>query len=79
MEPEKKSNGALIGSVIIIIILIIGGIYIWSSNKKSLRPAVAPQTQTGAVTNQDSAALDSLNSELNSTSTSTGVNVNSVN
>ena len=27
MEPEKKSNGALVGSIIIIIILIIGGIY----------------------------------------------------
>ncbi len=27
-NPEEKSNGALIGSIVIIIILIIGGIYL---------------------------------------------------
>lgn len=33
MEPttDKKSNGALIGSIIIIVILVLGGIYIWMS------------------------------------------------
>jgi hypothetical protein len=31
MEPEQKSNGALVGSIIIIIILIIGGIYMWQN------------------------------------------------
>ena len=39
MEQEeiKKSNGAFIGSIIIIIILIIGGIYIWQAEiKKAL-------------------------------------------
>jgi hypothetical protein len=36
MEPEKKSNGALIGSVIIIIILIIGGIYVWQAKVKTM-------------------------------------------
>lgn len=30
MEPEKKSSGALIGAIIIIIILVAGGIYVWS-------------------------------------------------
>ena len=35
MDPEKKSNGALIGSIIIIIILIIGGIYLWKTGKKA--------------------------------------------
>ncbi|MDP2788651.1 MAG: hypothetical protein Q8O46_01160 [bacterium] len=27
MEPEQKSNGALVGSIIVIIILILGGLY----------------------------------------------------
>jgi hypothetical protein len=31
MEPEQKSNGALIGSVIIVLILIVGGIYMWQN------------------------------------------------
>ena len=34
MEPEKKSNGALIGSIIVIVILIIGGIYLWKTSVK---------------------------------------------
>lgn len=34
MEPEKKSSGALIGSIIIILILIIGGVYLWKTNLK---------------------------------------------
>lgn len=34
MEPEKKSNGALVGSIIIIVILIIGGIYLWQNSIK---------------------------------------------
>ena len=36
MEPEKKSNGALVGSIIIILILVIGGIYIWQSKVKNV-------------------------------------------
>ena len=35
MEPEEKSNGALIGSFVIIIILILGGLYIWNKSLKT--------------------------------------------
>lgn len=28
MEPENKTNGALLGSIIIVIILILGGVYL---------------------------------------------------
>ncbi|OGI82080.1 hypothetical protein A3I95_02105 [Candidatus Nomurabacteria bacterium RIFCSPLOWO2_02_FULL_44_12] len=41
MEPEQKTNGALLGSIIIIIILIIGGIYLW---KASLKENTLPET-----------------------------------
>ncbi len=36
MEPEKKLDGAFVGLVVIIIILVIGGIYIWQSNQKTI-------------------------------------------
>ena len=45
MEPEKKSNGALIGLIIIIIILIVGGLYMWQKNKN-----VVNETNTQAET-----------------------------
>lgn len=75
MEPEAKSNGSLVGLVVIIIILIIGGIYIWQSNKN----AIENKAQTQAVTDQDSAGLDSLDQDANTIDTSTGVDVNAVN
>jgi len=48
MEPEKKSHGALIGSIIIIIILIIGGLYIWQSRVKTTTNTnqLPPETPT---------------------------------
>jgi len=35
--PKKKSNGALVGSIIIILILIIGGIYLASTKVKEAK------------------------------------------
>lgn len=32
MNVDKKSNGALVGAVIVVLILILGGVYLWSSN-----------------------------------------------
>ncbi|MCE9548933.1 hypothetical protein K8Q98_00835 [Candidatus Nomurabacteria bacterium] len=43
MVPEQKSNGALIGSMIIIIILIIGGIYLWKTEFKAKPMPVIPE------------------------------------
>ncbi len=42
--PESKSVGALIGSIIIVIILIIGGLYLWSTK-------VAPVTEPPMMNN----------------------------
>lgn len=41
MDGDKKSNGALLGSVVIIIILVIGGVYLF---KKASMNQVAPAT-----------------------------------
>jgi len=77
MDPEKKSNGAFIGLVIIIIILVIGGIYIWMSNKNS-SPVPAPST-IGTITDQDAAVIDALDTDIENTDTNIGVDVNAVN
>ncbi len=72
MEPGK-SNGALVGLILIIIILVAGGIFVWRSNKSS-----APATP-GTVTTKDSASLNALDSDLKKADTSTGVSTKSIN
>lgn len=54
MEPEKKSYGALIGSVVIIVLLVLGALYFWT-------------TKTQAPTNTDDMeyANDQTTQELN--------------
>ena len=41
MDGDKKSNGALLGSIVIIVILVIGGVYLF---KKASVERVAPTT-----------------------------------
>ena len=87
MEPnqtQEKSNGALVGLAIIVIILIIGGIYIWQMKINKGQTEIEtttgePVPQVETVTEEDATSLDSLNQELESTDTSTGVDVNTVN
>ena len=76
MEPEKKSNGAFIGLIVIIIILVIGGIYMWQLNQKTLEEK---KVQSENVTAQDTTELDSLQAEVNATETDLGVDANTVN
>ncbi len=76
MEPEKKSNGALVGLVVIIILLVIGGIYIWRSNRNTTNKTI-PQSES--VTTDDSAELDTLGQESTTTDVDVGANaINSV-
>ena len=78
MEPEKKSNGALVGLVVIIIILIIGGIYIWQSNKNDKEKMEETPIQSEAVT--DSIKLNTLEQDLKTTDIDVGANaIDSVN
>ncbi len=76
MEPEKKSNGAMVGLVIIIIILILGGLYMWKLDKDTVENL---STEPETVTTQDSAELNTLDADLEATDTNTGVDVNTVN
>jgi len=52
METEQKSNGALIGLIVIVIILIIGGIYLWQTSLKD------NTTESTLGTSEDSAQLE---------------------
>ncbi|HBA45580.1 hypothetical protein A2W67_00665 [Candidatus Nomurabacteria bacterium RIFCSPLOWO2_02_40_28] len=75
MEPDKKSNGAFVGLIIIIIILVVGGIYMWQANQKAIEEK---KIQAENVTEEDASDLDNLDAELEATDTSTGVDVDSV-
>ncbi len=77
MEPETKSNGALVGLVIIIIILVAGGIYIWQSNKDTLKKQIQVESET--VTDQDTIDLDTLELNAEAIDTGTGVDAGVVN
>ena len=70
MEPEKKADGAFIGIIIIIIILIVGGIYIWQSNKNKI---LQEKSATVGVTSEDVGQLDTLEQELQTANIETGV------
>lgn len=72
MEPEKKSNGAFVGLVIIIIILIVGGIYMWQANQNRTL------LDTETITTEDSVGLDTLEADVNATDIDVGVDANSV-
>lgn len=66
MEPEQKSNGALIGSIVIIVILIIGGIFLW---KNSLGGRAVPPNYDLSQENDSTTAYDStaeIEANLNS-------------
>ena len=49
MEPEKKTRGALIGSIIVIVILIIGGIYVWQNKIIILENFIAPDVSDALI------------------------------
>jgi hypothetical protein len=61
-QTQQKSNGALVGSVIIIVILIIGGIYFWQTK---LKDKAMPVENVGgdSVSSDDSLNLEA---DLNS-------------
>lgn len=79
MEPEKKSNGAFVGLVIIIIILIIGGIYVWQSNQDTEQKVPTQPANAITTEKEDAAELNSLEADLETTNTETGVDAGTIN
>lgn len=74
METEKK-DGAFVGLVIIIIILAVGGVYIWKSKVKELEMQKA---QNAAITAEDANSINALEQELKNTNTDIGVDASSI-
>jgi hypothetical protein len=80
MEPttmEQKSNGALVGTIIIIVILILGGIYLWTSK---VEPQMeennnVEEVQNDALMLEAYTELESIDEDLSTmdTNVSTGI------
>lgn len=65
--PKQKSNGALIGSIIIIIILIIGGIYLAQNKIKEAKEnaLTAEQANKSADILSTSDEVNDIEADLN--------------
>lgn len=66
MEPNQtqpKSNGALIGSIVIIVLLIIGGLYLW---KNSAKEEMLPENSNVSGGDEIDASAAAIEAELNS-------------
>lgn len=74
MEPEKKSNGGLFGTIIIIIILVLGGLYMWQSKVNSTLPENEMESESVTTSNED-AELTAIEGELEGAETNVGVDV----
>lgn len=56
--PERKSgSGALVGSIIVIILLIVGALYLWGAKLNSGESAAPADEELGAM-EQDLASAD---------------------
>jgi len=61
MEGDQKTSGALIGSVIIVIILIVGGIYLWKvSMKEGANPANPSDSSASLEADANNIDLESV-------------------
>lgn len=78
-QPEKKSYGALIGSIIIIVILLIGGIYVWQTKVREIkREQLRVKMQADAINAANMNEINTLQQDINSTDTNTGVDANAI-
>ncbi|MEK7652547.1 MAG: hypothetical protein AAB334_01200 [Patescibacteria group bacterium] len=59
--PQTKSTGAIIGSIIIILVLIIGGLYFWGKQivEKETQASITPEQ----ILSETDTALDSLKTQ----------------
>jgi uncharacterized protein HemX len=72
MEPQKKSHGALIGSIIIVVILIVGGIYAWQQKAKTEEAKKIQEAQN--TTEQ----IDQVSEEIENLDTNVDIDLNSI-
>jgi hypothetical protein len=67
MEPtQQKSYGAVVASIIIILVLIVGALYFWGKTLEQ-RTLVAPQEESVSTTTITTDSLDSIEADLKDT------------
>ena len=76
MEKEEKTNGALLGLIVIIIILVVGGIYIWQSKIKEMEILKA---QNATILEEQANIIRLLEQDIKNTDTNVNVNANNIN
>ncbi|MBP9803000.1 MAG: hypothetical protein KBD14_01680 [Candidatus Pacebacteria bacterium] len=84
MEPnvDKKSNGATIGAIIVIIILVLGGLYVWQNQKGEIN---LPENEINNDNLEQSSAvinayneLEVFEEDLGATNTNLEINVDTL-
>ena len=79
MEKDKKTYGALIGSIIIIVILIIGGIYVWQTKVKEMKlEQQRIQMQADAINAAYLNEIKTLEQNVKNTDTTIDVNADNI-
>jgi len=79
MEKDKKTYGALIGSIIIIVILIIGGIYVWQTKIKEMKlEQQRIQMQADAINAAYLNEIKTLEQNVKNTDTTIDVNADNI-
>lgn len=88
MEPNKSGVGSIIGTIIIIAIIILGGLYFWGKRveESKLKESLVTNTTEPTVTTSEATViksvspaddLDSIQADLNTTNLNDlGVEVN---
>ncbi len=63
LSPERESKGPVVGIVVIIVLLILGGVYLWQS--KSTEVPVNTDDQTASTTDEMTQQLSNQGSSTN--------------
>jgi len=66
---QQKSYGAVVASIIIILVLIVGGLYFWGKTLEQRSSTVPEPTQNELIKTESEATdtIDSISNDLNDT------------
>lgn len=62
MEPQKSSIGSIIGTIVIIAIIILGGLYFWGKRVEENKVKENLVTETETTDQSEAAAIKSVSS-----------------
>ncbi len=66
MENDKKSNGAFIGAVIVIILIVVGAIYLWNKKEEQVElPVESNEVSEDATVLNAYEELNSIEGDVN--------------